>query len=273
MWSYELGAKTEWDGRFGYFVVNTALFYLDYSDKQTNTQQEFGACDTATPPPECLDGDPSNDGLIFLLGVPTNASAASVTGWELETSWATPLDGLSLGFGMTLLDSEYEDFVDATRSATRIAIAGNCDDIVVIRGSDHCNLNLSGNQLEYMPKRSYVVTGRYEVPLAATGLDWFIESNGSYQSERYTSADNFTELDEFWKVDARIGLMGDSWDLIAYVNNLFDDNTISSNSGAVDVAAGYVNAANLSGNLAPPTLAAAFLPQPRTYGLRLLYQF
>ncbi len=269
MWSYELGAKTEWDGAFGNLIFNSAVFFLDYTDKQTNTQQELGGCATDSPPPECLDADPDNDPQSFLLGKPTNASSAWVKGLELETNWATPVDGLSIGAAMTLLDSEYEDFYDATRSAGRIAIAGTCGEIILIRGAEHCNLNLSGNRLEFMPKRSYVATGKYEVPLAATGLDWFIESNASYQSERFTSADNFTVLDDFWKVDARLGLSGDRWTLIGYVNNLFDDNTITSASGNPDVAAGYVDTIGT----VPPFLPTAFLPQPRTYGLRFRYQY
>jgi iron complex outermembrane receptor protein len=248
MWSYEAGAKTNWAGQFGELLVNGSAFYQDYTDKQTNTQQQVGD---------------------FLVGVVTNASAAWVKGLELETSWATPLQGLSFGAGYTWLKSEYNDFEDATRSAARITIAGSCGEVVEIRGTNHCLLDLSGNQLEFMPKHSLVLTGRYENRLFNTGMDWYVESNASYQGERYTSADNYTELDSFWLADARFGVTDESWSVIAYLNNVFDEDTISSSGGNPDVAQGYVDATGV----APPTLPTGFLPPPRTAGLRVQYQY
>ena len=60
--------------------------------------------------------------------------------------------------------------------------------------------------------------------------------------------------------------MNDTWDIVAYVDNAFDDDTVK--TGFVD------------GDI--PTFAATFrflnkgtliLPDPRTYGLRLNYRF
>ena len=109
-----------------------------------------------------------------------------------------------------------------------------------------------------------MLTGRYERGIAATDLQWFLESNASYQDERYTSSGNFTQLDDFWLVDARVGLSSEIWSVIAYVDNLFDDDTISSAGSAIDLAEGYVD----TPGVAPPGLPTAFLPPPRTYGLR-----
>jgi outer membrane receptor protein involved in Fe transport len=248
MWSYEAGAKTNWTGEFGELLVNGSAFYQDYTDKQTNTQQQVGD---------------------FIVGVVTNASSAWVKGLELETSWVTPLEGLSFGVGYTWLKSEYDDFQDATRSAARITIAGTCGQVVEIRDTNHCVVDLSGNQLEFMPEHSVVLTGRYENRLFNTGMDWYVESNASYQSERYTSAGNYTELDDFWLADARFGVTNEAWSIIAYVNNVFDDDTISSSGGNPDVAQGFVDATGV----APPFLPTGFLPPPRTAGLRVQYQY
>ena len=261
MWSYEIGAKTQWAGALGALVVNGAAFYQDYTDKQTNTQQE-----------KCYIDDNGNE-ICQTVGQVTNASSAWVTGIELETNWLTPLEGLSVGLAYTWLDSEYDDFQDPTRSAGRIAAVGECADYVDIPangGRPHCVLDLSGNRLEYMPENAAVVTVRYEADLYDTGMQWYIESNASYQSERFTSAENFTVLDEFWLTDVRLGLVNDDWNIIAYVNNVFDNNTISSNGGNTDVAAGYVGAAPA---VVPPTLPTAFLPPPRTAGIRIQYQY
>jgi len=285
MWSYEIGAKTEWQGAFGNIVFNSAAFFLNYEDKQTNTQTLLGGCipsEFGDLPAECLDDDPGNDPQAQAVGKPTNASGAWVKGLELDASWQTPIEGLTLSAAMTRLSSEYDDFTDPTRSAGRIAVAGTCGEAGPSPadkdpftpgdqpGATHCFLDLSGNELEYLPKRSYVVAAKFEKPLAATGLDWFVESNASYMGKRYTGAGNFTQLDKFWKADVRLGLSGDRWDLVGYVNNVFDDNTITSASGNPDVAVGYID--NFD-SPAPPTLPTAYLPDPRIYGLRFRYQY
>ncbi len=249
MWSYEIGAKTEWNGSYGDLLFNTAMFYQDYSDKQTVTQQEIGG---------------------QVIGVPTNASAAWVKGVELETTWFTPLEGLSLGLGYTWLDSEYDDFIDSTRSVGRIALAGDCSVKELKGGRPHCVLDLSGNVLEQMPENSVVLTARYEGETGVTGWTWFLEGNASWQDERYTSSSNFTILDDYWLADARLGAGNDNWEVIAYMTNVFDDNTISSSGGNSDLN----SLVDLPGLTNPPDfVTTAFLPPPRTVGLRVRYRF
>jgi outer membrane receptor protein involved in Fe transport len=287
MWSYEIGAKTEWQGGFGQLVVNGAVFYQDYSDKQTNTQQEVTTC-TTDPPPDPGTPCAPEDERSALIGVVTNASAAWVRGLEIETSWSTPIEGLTLGLGYTWLDSEYDDFTDETRSSGRIAIEGECNEKVligkrtefvdpetdqtIVRDSrrPHCALDLSGNTLEQMPRNSLVLTGRYEALWNYPGWIWFIEGNASYQDERYTSADNFTKLDDFWIADARFGVTDDNWEIILYLDNVFDDNTITSSGGNPDLNS-IVDVPGVTA--APDFLATAFLPAPRTLGARLRYRF
>jgi outer membrane receptor protein involved in Fe transport len=268
MWSYEIGAKTEWEGEFGQIIFNTAIFYQDYSDKQTNTQQEVITC--SAPPPDPATPCAPEDEVAALIGVVTNASSASVRGIEFEASWNTPIEGLSAGLGYTFLESEYDDFTDVTRSSGRIAIEGECNEKVLKAGRPHCALDLSGNVLEQMPRNSLVLTGRFEDEWNYPGWTWFIEGNASYQDERYTSADNFTQLDDFWIADARFGVADDNWEIILYLNNVFDDNTITSSGGNPDLNT-IVDAVGVTA--APDFIATAFLPAPRTLGARLRYRF
>lgn len=249
MWAYEFGAKTNWQGNFGALTLNGAIFYQNYSDKQTNTQQE-------------LEGG-------VIIGVVTNASAAKVAGFELETSWVTPVDGLTLSLAYTYLDSEYSDFRDPTRSASRIAIAGTCGREVEIGGRAHCELDLSGNELEFAPRHSMVHVGDFTRPIAGQGISAFFGWNVLYQDERFTSADNFRILDAYWQLDLRAGLRGDQWTFMAYVDNAFDDDTVTSSGGNVDLAEGYVD----SFSVAPPGIPTAFLRPPRLFGVRVLYNF
>ena len=62
-------------------------------------------------------------------------------------------------------------------------------------------------------------------------MQWFIEGNASDQSERYTSSENYSMLDEFWLADARVGLTNQNWNIMLYVNNLLDDDTVRFSGG------------------------------------------
>ena len=92
MTNYELGFKgTFADGRLR---IATAIFYMDYTDKQEsididNSDGRFG-------------GDPQ-------IGIVTNAATVDIYGWELEMR-AQPWDGGFVSFDVGYLDSEYGQF-------------------------------------------------------------------------------------------------------------------------------------------------------------------
>lgn len=250
LWAYELGAKTTWRGDFGSLLINSAIFYNDYSDKQTNTTTEF-------PP--------------FPIAVPrvTNASSARVVGLEIETLWQTPIEGLQIGLGYTWLDSEFEDFIDPTRSSGRIAIAGGCSKVENVGALPHCFLDLSGNNIEAAPENTLVATLSYARSLP--GADWglFGELNTRYQDELFTSQDNFTKLDSYWLTDLRLGIENDRWRLIFYVDNLFDDDNFKVYGGNPDFGPRIIGNAGAVGSFETTGL----LPEPRTFGVRIGFRY
>jgi outer membrane receptor protein involved in Fe transport len=274
--TYELGTKTAWE-LAGYLQLNGALFFQDYTDKQVGTQILV---------PDGQGGFRSNPRVI-------NASSAEVWGAEIEAVWQPSfLEGLTLSAAYTYLDSQYTNFIDETTTFIRAAQdAGGCpiiwkdaNDVTVATGianpnadldnptfAPKCALDLSGNSLERAPEHAFV--GRFNLtrPLGSEGLDWFTELNAVYQSERFADQDNFVEYDEFWQVDAKLGLTGDAWDFLLYVDNLLDDDTIRGGGSGPNFGEAFGDLGFSAGLVRTHFFAPLTLP--RTIGVRLSYRF
>lgn len=164
LWSYELGLKStlpQWGFRF-----NSSLFYYDYEDIQL-----------LTPPENAVAGT---------FPVIINAANATIKGLELETSLqATQRLGLSLS--LTLLDSEFEDFVSSDPN-------NPTDDP-----------DRSGNSLPQAPDLSLNAGAKYDRHLANGGLVT-IRGGYRYQSSVFYSVyrDRATKQDGFGLWDASV---------------------------------------------------------------------
>ncbi len=119
--AYEIGAKTELFDR--HLRANFSAFYYDYKDLQVYTAIQRGE---------------------LTVQLFTNASAARIYGGEAELQ-ATPLKGLDLSLGLSLLSATYQNFVS--------------------EAADY-----SGNTLPSAPKVSLNGTARYEFDLAFGSL-------------------------------------------------------------------------------------------------------
>ena len=251
MWSYEVGTKTAWlDKRL---TVNAGVFYQDYTDKQ-GTRQVL------------LDSG--------LLGIgPINAGAATALGFELETIWM-PVENLTLSVNYTWLQTEYQDFTQVTTGASQIARAGNCelvpDDNRPLRTA--CRIDLSGNELEGAPKHA-LLAGITHLEPFSDHLKWLTEVSAQYQSERYQSEFNDLQFAPYWLFDLRLGLIAEQWEVVGYVANLLDDDTIKSGFVAPDF-----DSFNFISSPGPSTfitsnMAFYNLPDPRQVGVRASFRF
>jgi len=250
LWGYELGSKTTWNGDYGSLLLNAAAFYNDYSDKQTNTT-------TAFPP------------LPIAVPKATNASSAHVLGAELELVWKTPVDGLQLGLGYTWLQAEYDDFVDPTRSAGRIAIAGECARIDYVGVLPHCFIDLSGNTLEAAPENTVVASASYSRPLPGSDASMRIDVTSRYQGEQYTSQDNLTTLDDFSITNVQFGIENGRWRFLLYVDNLFDSDSFQVFGGNPDFGPRIIENPNSVGSFQTTSV----LPDPRVVGARVYLSY
>ena len=246
---YEFGGKTDWlDGRV---ILNGAIFFDDYDDKQVGTQV-----------PDPVSG--------LLTTRTENAAEAEVFGIELEAQWAAT-ENLTLGGSYTYLDTEWTDFEQLTGSTGTIAYGGNCRPITTDAGETTCGVNFSGNELENAPENAFVGYFNYTRPFR-TDMSWFIEGDAEFMDDRFVNPENSLTLDSYWLFNFRAGVQSDRWEVVAYVDNAFDDDTIKMGFDSIDTR--YL-AANFIGQftLLVPDGARYMLPDPRSYGIRATYRW
>jgi outer membrane receptor protein involved in Fe transport len=262
--------------------VSGAVFYNDYTDKQV------------------LVNDIGIDGRS--ISRITNAPA-ELWGAELSAVWQpmTPVLGgeWSLSGSYTYIDSQYLDFVDpAAVSETNIGLNAfvtgrSCEptvkdtEIDTGLGTVHlvrpaCSINWHGNQFERSPEHAFVGTIGYTRWLSDE-LTVYGELSGQWKDEQPIEFDNVSWLDAYWNLDLRLGLRSSRWELIGYVTNLLDDDTIRSASNqpgltccfnlgvSTDLRPGGFGSIGSTAEV--PSTRAAFLPPPRIVGLRATYRF
>lgn len=250
VWVYEIGGKsTLADGRV---ILNGAVFFQDFTDKQTATQVELAP------------------GVIGIK--PENAGKAEIWGFETDVTWFAT-DNLSITGSYTWLQGEYKEFLTESTGGSSVARAGNC----VVGPSkndpatDVCTLDLSGRDLEGLPEHALVGIVSYQRPLTSE-LGLLAEFQAQYTSERYQSEFNVLEFQDYWVADLRLGLQTERWDVIAYVDNVFDDRTTRSGLVSPDFTQFSISfAPPITVNL--PNQAIYNLARPRTTGVRAAIRF
>jgi outer membrane receptor for ferrienterochelin and colicin len=209
-----------------------------------------------------------------------------VYGLEFDATWFAS-ENLTLGLGYTYLNTEYTDYKVNTTGAGTISYVGNCtmgfsaedlnndgnfvDDPDAPTVNDagevrrFCTTDYSGNELEGAPEHALTGNARWQAGLVGS-TDYFLESDFSFQDDRYASDKNQMVFPSYWLVNVRTGVVNETWDFIAYVDNALDDDTVKTGFEDGDI----------------PTFGATFnflnhgtiiLPDPRTYGLRVNYRF
>ncbi len=263
--AWEVGTKTSWEAA-GDLRVNGAFFFNDYTDKQITSQQ--------------LERD--TDGVLTLNSRTINAAAAEVWGAELDATWQPSFfEGFTVSLAYTYLNAEYTDFLDDTRSLVRAAKAGNCTVVFIdeneevvppsVEAEPFCRVDLSGHKLEGSPEHSAVANLQLTRPFMETGAYWFFELTGVYQGERFVTADNFITFDDYFLLDTRIGLTGDHWEFLVYVNNLLDDDTLRAGARGPDFG-DQVTKLGFTAGLGATSWSSP-LPPPRIIGARITYRF
>lgn len=257
MEEYEVGAKLRLTDSW---IVNLAVFREDFSDKQVNTQIATGS--------------------IVLTRI-ENAASAVVDGFEIESTLRVT-EHLTVSGNFTYLDGKYEDYRVRSNGTGEVARVGNCE-VVVTGTSVGCIIDRSGNKMEDTPKYAFFGNATYRRPLGSNGLMWSVALDTQYQDERFLEDDNTVRLDSYWLANLRLGLEGEKWSVIAYADNLFDDDTVKSAGGGPGLTFSDWRAGSaitfapfaLQGVFAPllPTAYFANMPDPRRIGLRVGYKF
>lgn len=205
LWNYELGIKSQGRG----FTFNTAAFYNDISNLQVTL--DAGSCSSR---------------IVF------NVADAHSMGVEFELG-VQPADGLDFNLSGSLIEAEF----DTTLPGALTAATGIRD----------------GNRLPSVPKFQLTASGSYEWPVSDNAKA-FVNASFQHVGARYTQpADQENnprtfvhglpfggapagasttvnlELPDYQLVNLSAGVDFDNGlSLIAYVNNLFDENALLS---------------------------------------------
>ena len=231
--SYEIGYK----GKFWDQRLNltTALYYYDYEDLQVLKS-------------DIIEGVP--------LTVYENADEAEAWGLEAELV-ALLSEGLTFSMAASYNDTEYKDFesIDTNACSLGPLREGNSQDPLCTEAQD-----VAGNSFPLSPETSFSANLVYEWEMFS--LNWTATGSYLYTDEQYTSLfnnDNYDLLDSYDRWDARLS-MGSTdltWEVTAYVKNIADDREVffKERPSTINDTTAYE------------------LTDPRTYGLRLTYNF
>lgn len=214
--------------------LNGSIYFNDYTDQQIGVQQRPAGSITDIP------------------GI-TNAGNVEVLGLELDAIWRVT-DNLLLSAAYAYTDAEFKEYIqgEAGSSALNKAEAGNI------------NGDFSGNKVGKSPRNAWNVSAEWRQQIAGD-LDWFTQISGVYRSQRFLDEANLAYLPSYALANLRFGLESANLSVTAYIDNLFDDDKIKNAQRTVDLG-------NPDG-FAPGRSYLLFLPQPRTYGIRMSARF
>ena len=215
--NHELGIK-------GFFFdsrvrFNAALFYLEWDDIQV--QSAF--LDTET---------------FEISFLTQNATEAESVGFEAELI-AAVTDSLQWQINAGYNDAEFKDFPNA--------LVGQTGEVI----------DASGNTLPFAPEWTF--SSILEYRFAFAGQQSFAQLEYIYRDDVYETVDNTENLSDFIEsyeyFNLRAGFNTERFDVVAYVENLTDEN----------YASGFRSSEALAGTLA--------VVNPRRYGLMVTYNF
>jgi iron complex outermembrane receptor protein len=152
-----------------------------------------------------------------------NVPKSRISGFELEAR-ARPAKGLELNAALGYTDSKITQFPDP----------------VVI-----------GNELPLISRYTLNLGAQYRAPIAANGLGLLARLDYRRTGRTWWEPYNTTSRDPIDLVDARLGLEGENWSLVAFAENLFDEEYNAEFSPG-----GFV-----------------FKARPRRYGAELTFRF
>jgi len=191
----EIGGKhTLLDGGM---TLNWAYFYTEYDNLQTSVFKGVG------------------------FGV-ANAASSTIQGIELDMAWQAT-EGLTLGANVSWLNAEFDDYEDAPCTAIQLDVDPRCG-----TGGGFTNNDQSGASTTFAPDYSASIFFNHSYLLSG-GMEIFSGGEVNYKDEFSPAGDNdpIDVIDSFTKVNLRIGLRGDSWEVMAYGRNIFDEEAFS----------------------------------------------
>lgn len=251
--AYELGVKSAlFDRRL---ILNADIYYNDYKDQQIGVQNT----------------NISQTGQVITTAGIVNAGKVQILGVEVDLDWRVT-DMLRFGVGYAFTRSKFDEFIQGPPPGSPATAFEQCGVPFGQTSSDQNRAeagnicaDFSGNLVGKSPRHALNLSGEFRMPFGAERDSWFIGANARYRSRRFTDESNLAFLPEYWRVDLRAGVEWRNLSLTAYVDNVFDDRTIESSQRNVDFGRPE--------GFAPGRGFLAYLPNPRTFGVRAGWRF
>lgn len=216
--------------------LNAAVFHYDYTDLQV----QRAAGDTGLTKTE-------------------NAADATILGLDLDVTWLLT-DALTLRFGLSLLDSEYDDY-DATEKVFRANLDGSYGTATPTPGMTDVRYDASGESLLRAADYQYFVTANYEFALNSgarlpLSLTYSYTDDVQFDFSTDPIAKGYLRQEGYGLLSARASYHSadDNWSVSLWGRNLTDEEYFNEIAG---------NGMGLRG----------FWAEPRTYGADVSVKF
>ena len=250
--AYELGIKSSLFDRA--LTANLNGYFNDYTDQQIGVQNSLT----------------SPTGQVVTTAGIVNAGSVEIYGFEADLDWRVN-SNIRLDLTYAYTHAQFKSYVQGPPPGAAGAGA-NCGTPAGQTSSDQNRAeagnicaDFSGQAVGRSPKHALNVAAEYRQPFGSARDSWFVTANAMYRSDRFTDESNLAIIPHYWRVGLRAGIDLGGLSVTAYVDNLFDNRTIESAQRNINFG--------LPEGFAPGRSILAYLPNPRTFGLRAGYRF
>ncbi len=203
--NFEIGLK--YRSPDGSYYVNASLYYLEWVGRQGLRTIQIDLNGNGV-----IDPGSAPAGETFNV-VPFAAGDSETLGVELDGAWQVN-DFWSVGANFAYADGE---ITKALNEVLPLRFFGRNDS--------------PGAEFALAPRANGAAWAEYEAPLGelqgTLGADsWFARLDTTYIGRRWNSILNLAYVPSQTRANLRIGLRADNWDVTAFVDNLFDDDTL-----------------------------------------------
>jgi iron complex outermembrane receptor protein len=208
--NYEIGIKHREDD--GSWYVNASIFYLEWIGRQGLRTLQI---------------DLNGDGIIqsgsapagenFNV-VPFSAGDSNSRGIDIDGAFALG-DRWTVGGSAGYANTEITKALNETLPLRLFGIT-----------------DAKGFEFPLVPKFSGAAYAQYDAPLA-DDRSWFARTDVTYMGKRWDSIANLAYVPSQVRANVRAGLVADHWEVVAFVNNVFDDDTLEASRYQSDSAA------------------------------------
>lgn len=214
--NYEIGVKA--DALDSTLRLNTALFYMQYDDRQLTG----------------IGVNPTNG---TISSVTSNAAKSSIAGLEMEALWL-PVANLDITFNATFNHGNIEEFDDLTVAVAGELPADSCTPVTIGPGRvvDGCEVDRSDEDLPGLPTQTYYAAVQYlwDTPYGGVtprvDVTYKKDINACFDYASCLWLDGKGMEFDFYSLNARLTWQSkdEKIRVTAYGNNLTDNQSASS---------------------------------------------